>query len=58
MILFIQNVPYQQTGQLTKVFKVDSLNNYKVQCKSESKFHYFPLWRKNKGGLIKKIFAF
>jgi len=26
--------------------------------KSESKFHYFLLWRENKGGIVKKIFVF
>jgi len=38
--------------------EVICLNNYVLHCKSENKFHYFPLWRENKGGVINKIFIF
>ncbi|RLD89100.1 MAG: hypothetical protein DRJ09_07225 [Bacteroidetes bacterium] len=41
-----------------KLFKVDYLDDYEIYCKSENKFQYFPLWREDKGGLIKKIFVF
>ncbi|RLD86393.1 MAG: hypothetical protein DRJ09_11860 [Bacteroidetes bacterium] len=42
----------------SKLFKVGYLHNYEIHCKSENKFHYFPLWRENKGGVINKIFVF
>ncbi len=41
-----------------KLFKVSDTKVNILHYKSENKFHYFPLWRENKGGLIKKIFIF